>query len=55
MDKDSCWAPMINARSQEGTKLVVSARVSTKIVLNSDLIKDFVEEYGINWRNYVIQ
>lgn len=53
--KDAYWAPKLTVRSSEGTKMLVSARVSCQIRLPSALIKDFLEDYGLNWQTYVIE
>ena len=43
----------IQARVEEGTKITVSATVQCKIQVSS--LKNFFEEYGLNWKIYPLE
>ena len=43
----------IQARVEEGTKITVSATVQCKIQVSS--LKNYVEEYGLNWKIYPLE
>lgn len=51
-DDENYYAEAINARIVEGTKIIVSGMVSCQIRV--DNLRNFLEEYGLNWQKYII-